>query len=159
MLDKFWAVSDIFSMKIAIGSDHRGYSLKERMKEHLYGREHECVDVGTSSEERADYPDFAAQVAELVGMNRCSRGILICGSGIGMSVAANKHKHVRAALCTTSRMAELSRRHNDANILCLGAENQTVAEALQMVDTWLKAKFEGGRHSVRLEKIRRMEEL
>jgi ribose 5-phosphate isomerase B len=146
-------------MKIAVGSDHRGYLLKEAMKKHLHKSQHECVDVGTSSQERVDYPDFAVQVAELVGMNRCSRGILVCGSGIGMSMVANKHKHVRAALCTTSRMAELSRKHNDANVLCLGAENQSEAEAMQMVDTWLKTEFEGGRHSIRLEKIRRMEGL
>lgn len=146
-------------MKIAIGSDHRGYSLKERIREYLRAGEHQCFDTGTSSEERVDYPDFAMEVAELVGMNRCSRGILICGSGVGMSMAANKHKRIRAALCTTLRMAELSRKHNDANILCLGAENQSAEEALQMVDIWLKTEFEGGRHSVRLEKMRKMEEL
>lgn len=146
-------------MKIAIGSDHRGYKLKERIKEYLKTANNEYLDVGTSSEERVDYPDFAMEVAKLVGTNRYSRGILVCGSGIGMSIVANKHKGVRAALCTTPKLAELSRLHNDANILCLGAENQPPEEVLRIVDIWLKTEFEGGRHSIRLDKIRKMEEL
>ncbi len=146
-------------MKIAIGSDHRGYLLKQRVREHLQARDHECFDTGTSSEESVDYPDFAVQVAELVGNEKCSRGILICGSGIGMSIAANKCRGIRAALCTTARLAELSRRHNDANVLCLGAENQPAEEALRMVDVWIETEFEGNRHCVRLDKIRGLEEL
>lgn len=146
-------------MKIAIGSDHRGFSLKELVKEHLQGEDHEWFDVGSSSDERVDYPDFAMEVGMLVMADECARGILICGSGIGMSIVANKCKGVRAALCTTQKMAELSRRHNDANVLCLGAEMQPTDEALRMVDVWLKTGFEGGRHEIRLDKIRRMEEL
>ena len=144
-------------MKIAIGSDHRGYELKKQIKEYLQAAGYQCLDVGAFSKEPVDYPDFANGVAELVGRNECSRGILICGSGIGMSITANKHKGIRAALCTTPELAELSRRHNDANILCLGAENQEKKGALQIVDIWLKTEFEGGRHSRRLDKIRKLE--
>jgi ribose 5-phosphate isomerase B len=93
-----------------------------------------------------------------VGRGEYERGILVCGSGIGMSIAANKRRGVRAALCTSVTLAEFSRRHNDSNVLCLGSQNQSVVDALQMVDVWLKTEFEGGRHSVRLEKIRKMEE-
>lgn len=144
-------------MKIAIGSDHRGYRLKERIKSHLQAHDFECLDMGTISEERVDYPDFALSVAQSVGRNECARGILICGSGIGMSMAANKQKGVRAALCTSPRMAQFSRMHNDSNVLCLGSENQEEEEALRMVDIWLHTEFEGGRHTVRLDKIRELE--
>lgn len=133
--------------------------LKELIKEHLKDGDYEWCDVGSSSEVRVDYPDFAMEVAVLVMTEECPRGILICGSGIGMSIVANRYRGVRAALCTTEKMAELSRRHNDANVLCLGAEMQPPEEALQILDVWLKTEFEGGRHEIRLEKIRRMEEL
>jgi ribose 5-phosphate isomerase B len=145
-------------MKIAIGSDHRGYLLKEQIESMLVGAGHDVRDVGAPSEESVDYPDFAGAVSDLVGRGEYERGILICGSGIGMSIAANKHRGVRGALCTSLTLAEFSRRHNDSNVLCLGSQNQSPEEALRMVDLWLKTEFEGGRHGVRLEKIRKMEE-
>ncbi len=145
-------------MKIAIGSDHRGYLLKEQIEQTLTDGGHEIRDVGAHSEKSVDYPDLARVVSDLVGQGEYERGILVCGSGIGMSIAANKRRGVRAALCTSLALAELSRRHNDSNVLCLGSQNQSAVDALQMVDVWLKTEFEGGRHSARLEKIRKMEE-
>lgn len=138
-------------MKIAIGSDHAGYELKEFLKEKLEGIE--FIDVGTKSEESCDYPDYAHPVAEKVENKSVDFGILICGSGNGISMAANKHKGIRAALSWKKEIAELARRHNNANIVSLPARYISKEEALEIVKTFLKTPFEGGRHQRRVEKI------
>lgn len=144
-------------MKIALGADHRGFELKEKIKGYLKKIGHSVKDFGTGSEEKVDYPDFGFAVAERVAKKEFDRGILFCWSGIGMCIAANKVKGVRAALCLNPTMAELSRQHNDSNILCLSSRFTPEAEALKIVDVWLKTEFEGGRHKNRLEKIQRYE--
>jgi ribose 5-phosphate isomerase B len=145
-------------MKIAIGSDHRGYDAKRRIVTLLGQLGHEVIDVGPAGSDSVDYPDYALQVAEAVGAGRVDRGILICGTGIGMTIAANKVRGVRAAPCHDSITAEMSRRHNDANVLCLSAD--LLGEELidRMVRIWLETEFEGGRHARRVEKIMRFEE-
>jgi len=140
-------------MKIAIGSDHRGFEVKKRIG-HLLGQlGHEVVDVGTHSRDSVDYPDFAFQVAQAVGAKEVDFGILICGTGVGMSIVANKVVGVRAAPCHDSITAEMSRRHNDANVLCLSGDllGDTLIE--RMVRIWLTTEFEGGRHARRVDKI------
>ena len=144
-------------MKIAIGSDHAGYELKEQVKGSLAGL-HEVTDVGTDSTDSVDYPDFALSVARLVAEGKVERGILLCGTGIGMSVAANKVKGIRAALAFDLYTAMQARRHLDANILVLGAGVTGRALALEIVAKWLETPFEGGRHARRIEKIRRLED-
>jgi ribose 5-phosphate isomerase B len=146
-------------MRIAIGSDHRGVQIKTRIVDTLRGQGHEVTDVGAISDESVDYPDFAAQVAGKVSHGQVDRGILICGTGIGMAIAANKFCGVRAAPCNDELMAEMSRRHNDLNVLCLSSDllgNSNRVERL--VDTWLTTEFEGGRHARRVEKISQLEE-
>lgn len=140
-------------MRIAIGSDHRGFSLKEEMKSYLLKMGHEVDDKGTDSEESVDYPDFGFVVAQAVARGEAERGILICATGIGMSIVGNKVKGVRAALCTSERMAELSRGHNNSNLLALGAGNIPFDLSLRIVEAWLRTQFEGGRHQRRLGKI------
>ncbi|MCJ7511331.1 MAG: ribose 5-phosphate isomerase B [Dehalococcoidia bacterium] len=144
-------------MRIAIGSDHRGFALKEALKELLAELGHEWVDFGCQSEEPVDYPDIARPLAGAVAAGEYQRGILICGSGVGMSIAANKVKGVRAALCENSFTARLARRHSDANVLCLGAWCIGQGLAEEIVRIFLSEDFEGGRHARRLEKIRAME--
>ena len=144
-------------MKIAIGSDHRGYDVKRRVALVLQKLGHEVLDVGPSSRDSVDYPDFAFQVAQAVGDGRVERGILICGTGIGMCIAANKVRNVRAAPCHDSITAEMSRRHNDANVLCLSADLLGEELIERMVRIWLETEFEGGRHARRVEKITRFE--
>ena len=144
-------------MKIAIGSDHAGYELKEQVKGSLAGL-HEVTDVGTDSTDSVDYPDFALSVARLVAEGKVERGILLCGTGIGMSVAANKVRGIRAALAFDLYTAMQARRHLDANILVLGAGVTGRALALEIVTKWLETPFEGGRHARRIEKIRRLED-
>jgi ribose 5-phosphate isomerase B len=145
-------------MRIGIGSDHRGFEAKRRIKSQLQGMGHDVVDVGTDSRDSVDYPDMAFEVAKAVGAGQVERGILICGTGIGMAIAANKIHGVRAAPCHDSITAEMSRRHNDANVLCLSAD--LLGEELidRMVRIWLETAFEGGRHARRVEKITRIEE-
>lgn len=138
-------------MKIAIGSDHAGYKLKEFLKEKMENIE--FIDLGTKSEESCDYPDFAHPVAEKVEKKEVDFGILICGSGNGISMAANKHKGIRAALSWKKEIAELARQHNNANIVSLPARYIKEEEALEIVNTFLKTPFEGGRHQRRVEKI------
>jgi ribose 5-phosphate isomerase B len=145
-------------MKIATGSDHRGTEAKRRIVILLKQLGHEVLDMGTDGRESVDYPDFASQVASAVGEGRVERGILICGTGIGMCIAANKVKGVRAALCHDSITAEMSRRHNDANVLCLSADLLGEELMERMVRIWLETEFEGGRHARRVEKIKRIEE-
>ena len=144
-------------MRVAIGSDHRGFALKEALKELLGELGHEWVDFGCEGEEPVDYPDIARLLGEAVAAGEYERGILICGNGLGMSIAANKVKGVRAALCQNSFTARLARRHNDANILCLGAWCIGRGLAEEIVRVFLSEDFEGGRHARRLEKIRAME--
>ncbi|MFN4259832.1 MAG: ribose 5-phosphate isomerase B [Gemmataceae bacterium] len=145
-------------MKIAIGSDHRGFDVKRRLQSFLTLLDHEVLDVGPSSSDSVDYPDFAFKVARAVSEGRVQRGILICGSGIGMCIAANKVRGVRAALCHDAITAEMSRRHNDANVLCLSADLLGEELMERMVRIWLQTDFEGGRHARRVEKIVRFEQ-
>jgi len=140
-------------MKIAIGSDHRGYALKERLIALLEVLGHESVDLGTGSGEPADYPDFAFPVAEMVASGEVERGILICGSGIGMSIAANKVRGVRAALCRTVGDARMTRKHNDSNVLTLSEKSMDDPDIEELVEVWLDTPFEGERHQRRLDKI------
>ncbi|MEK6681723.1 MAG: ribose 5-phosphate isomerase B [Nitrospirota bacterium] len=144
-------------MKIAVGSDHAGYELKEKIAEHLKNQDLTVEDYGTNGNNSVDYPDFAMTVAEAVSQGRIDRGILICGTGIGMSIAANKFPHVRAALCYDVYSAEMSRRHNNANILVLAGRVLKIGLAINMVDVWLKTEFEGGRHKSRIDKIGKIE--
>jgi ribose 5-phosphate isomerase B len=144
-------------MKVAIGSDHRGFETKQRLRLLLTKLGHEVVDVGPASRDSVDYPDFAFLVARAVGSGQVERGILICGTGIGMCIAANKVSGVRAAPCHDCVTAEMSRRHNDANILCLSADMLGEELIDQMVRIWLECPFEGGRHARRVEKIARFE--
>lgn len=144
-------------MRIAIGSDHRGYETKSRIVERLRRDNHEVIDQGTDCEESVDYPDFAAAVAHSVAGGESDRGILICGTGLGMCIAANKVAGVRAAPCHDALTAEMSRRHNDANVLCLSSDMLGDRVINSMVDIWLETEFEGGRHARRLEKIAELE--
>jgi ribose 5-phosphate isomerase B len=144
-------------MKIALGSDHRGFALKEILKELLGELGHEWMDFGCPGEDPVDYPDIVQPLAEAVAAGEYERGILICGNGVGMSIAANKVKGVRAALCQNAFTARLARRHNDVNVLCLGSWCIGRGLAEEIVRVFLSEDFEGGRHARRLEKIRAME--
>src|SRR5262249_4740470 len=144
-------------MRIAIGSDHRGFEVKRRIVSLLQRLGHETLDFGPGGSESVDYPDFAFQVAKAVSEKRVDRGILICGTGIGMCIAANKVAGVRAAPCHDSITAEMSRRHNDANVLCLSADLLGGELVDRMVKIWLETEFEGGRHARRVDKITRFE--
>ena len=145
-------------MRIVVVSDHRGFQIKEQIGDLLKRQGHEVEDAGTSSLESVDYPDFAAIVARKVSNQQADRGILICGTGIGMAIAANKFKGVRAAPCTDEVTAEMSRRHNDLNVLCLSADLLSARMVERMVDTWINTEFEAGRHLRRIEKISNLEE-
>ncbi|RIK81593.1 MAG: ribose 5-phosphate isomerase B [Planctomycetota bacterium] len=144
-------------MRIAVGSDHRGYNLKEQLIGLLRSKGHEVTDVGATGSESVDYPDFAALVARKVSAGAVDRGILICGTGIGMAIAANKFPGVRAAPCYDEVTAELSRRHNNLNVLCLSADMLSPRTVERMVEVWIATQFEGGRHERRVEKIHRFE--
>ena len=133
-------------MQISIGCDHAGFELKERVKQFLEDSEHQIDDAGTFNFESTDYPDFAAAVAQTVSEGRSERGILICGTGIGMSITANKVAGVRAALCHSVETASLSRQHNTSNVLAIGARVLEPELALAIVEEWLQTGFEGGRH-------------
>ena len=138
-------------MKIAIASDHAGYDLKEKIKEFL--AEYEIVDFGTENSDSMDYPDTGFEATESVSCGDCERGILICGSGLGMSIVANKVAGIRAALCQTKQFAELSRRHNNSNILVLSGRFISEYLAKEIIEIWFNTEFEGGRHQNRLDKI------
>jgi ribose 5-phosphate isomerase B len=144
-------------VRIAIGSDHAGFQLKETVKARLLAEGFDVVDVGTNSNAPVDYPDYAAAVASLVVSGGCERGILVCGTGIGMAMAANKVHGVRAASVTDLESARLSRRHNDANVLALGARITPPDLALDIVRTFLDTPFAGGRHQRRVDKVRALE--
>lgn len=143
-------------MKIAVGSDHAAYEVKETLLSYLTSKNHTVIDVGTHSIDSCDYPDYAAEVSQLVQSSDVDRGLLICGTGIGMSIAANRFKGVRAALCTTVELAELSRSHNDSNLLCVGARTQSLDDIKAIIDKWLITEWEGGRHAGRLDKIEKL---
>jgi ribose 5-phosphate isomerase B len=145
-------------MIIALGADHGGYALKEAVKAHLLRRGIEFIYFGSHSGDRCDYPDMALPVATAVVEGRCERGLLFCGTGIGISIAANKMPGVRAAVCSDSYSAKYTRLHNDANILCLGGRVVGEGLALDLVDLFLDTEFEGGRHADRIAKITNIEQ-
>jgi len=138
---------------IVIGSDHAGYALKEKVKAFVSEKGIELEDVGTFSEDSVDYPDFGIKVAERVSDGRFERGILVCGSGLGMSMVANRFQNVRAALCNDLFSAVMSRRHNDSNILVLGGRIIGETLAQEILNAWLETPFDGGRHQARIEKF------
>ena len=140
-------------MRILIGADHRGVRHKAMIKEMLCERGHEVEDVGPDSEQSVDYPDYGLQVARGVAEGRADRGVLICGSGIGMSIVANRVRGVRATLCLNEQMARMARTHNNSNVLCLSQDLVDEDTTRRIVDLWLTTEFEGGRHSRRLDKI------
>ena len=142
---------------IAIGSDHGGYNLKEEIKRYLEEKEIEYKDLGCISEESIDYPNIAEEVAKEVQSKRCDKGILICRSGIGMSICANKFKGIRCALCDNEQIAKFSRMHNNSNMLALGADYITTSEAIRIIRMWIATDFEGGRHEERLKLIEKIE--
>lgn len=144
-------------MKVAVGNDHRGVSAKQRLAAVLTGMGHEVVDLGADAGPSVDYPDYAIPVSEAVGRREAERGVLICATGHGMCIAANKVEGVRAANCRDVVDAELSRQHNDANVMCLSSALLSEDEMERMVRAWLSTPFEGGRHSRRLEKIEKYE--
>ncbi len=141
-------------MKIAVASDHRGFEIKGKILSVVRDLGHEAIDFGPEAAESVDYPDFAAKVAGAVSGGKVDRGILVCGTGIGMCITANKFHGVRAASCHDDLTAEMSRRHNDANVLCLSADLLGDRLVNRMVEIWLNAEFEGGRHARRVDKIK-----
>jgi len=145
-------------MRIAIGADWVGYELKVGLVEFLSELGHEVIDMGADSSEANDYPDFAEKVGRAVAAELAERGIVICGTGIGVSIAANKIKGIRAALCHDAFTVSRSRGHNDANVLALGAWVVSLPNAKELVELWIKTPFDGGRHLLRLEKLRMLEE-
>jgi ribose 5-phosphate isomerase B len=138
---------------VALGADHAGFALKEDLKAWLIARGHRVLDYGTYGPEAVDYPDYAARVAEAVRAGGAVRGVLVCGTGIGMAMAANKIPGVRAAVCLDVEMARMSREHNDANVLALGARLTAPGRALEILEVWLGTPFAGGRHARRVEKL------
>ena len=140
-------------MKISIGSDHAGYVVKQKIIEYLRTRDVTIIDKGTNSEESVDYPEFGHSVGKSVKNGESTRGIVVCGSGIGISIAANKISGIRAALCTSVEHALMSRKHNDSNVLALGARMTDFSLTKEIIDAWLLGEFESGRHLKRINKI------
>jgi len=145
-------------MKISVGTDHRGLEQKRMVSLIAEAAGHEVVDHGANSTESCDYPDIAKVLGESVASGSTDRGILICGTGIGMSIAANKVKGVRAAVCNNTDQARLSRQHNDANVLCIPGDSFEESAVREMVSAWLETEFEGGRHARRVEKVKQLED-
>ncbi|MDN5342411.1 ribose 5-phosphate isomerase B [Oceanotoga sp. DSM 15011] len=145
-------------MKIALASDHAAYDMKEYIREYLKNKNYEVIDLGTYSKESTDYPDYAKKLGEVVNKGEAKFGILMCGTGIGMSIAVNKVNGIRGALCLYPDMAKLARQHNNANVLVLGGRIMGPDLAQWTVDTFLETDFEGGRHERRVNKIKNMEE-
>ncbi len=143
--------------RIALGADHAGFQIKDRIKETLQKQGYEVIDFGTHSEESVDYPDYARQVAQSVSQAESDRGILVCGTGLGMAVTANKFRSIRAATCNDTYTAHMAAEHTDANILCVGARVVDADHAVAIVAEWLKGKFGGGRHQRRIDKITEIE--
>ena len=139
--------------KIFISSDHAGFQLKEDIKSFLKKRKYSFIDLGPDNDNRVDYPDYAHSVAKKVKINKNYRGILVCGSGMGMNITANRHKNIRAVQCYNAKSTKLSRLHNDANIITLGSRLLSKKNALNCISIFLKTKFEGGRHTKRIKKI------
>jgi len=144
-------------MKISLGADHAGYQLKEKLKQRLAGQGIEVTDRGTTSIDSVDYPDYAREVARDVACKRADWGILVCGSGVGMAMAANKVPGIRAALCYDKASARNSREHNNANVLTLGGRLLTMTQAEEVLRVWLETPFAGGRHAARVDKITEIE--
>lgn len=142
---------------LAIGCDHGGFELKNHIMKHLEERGVAFKDFGTYSEASVDYPDYAKQVCEAIQNGECENGILVCGTGIGISIAANKHKGIRAALCSDVFSAKMTKEHNNANVICLGGRVTGRELAFMIVDAWLDAEFQGGRHADRIAKIHEIE--
>ena len=145
-------------MKIAIGNDHAGVDLKNKIINHLTALGHQVANFGTDTAERTDYPLYAEKVAQAVLSEKAARGILICGSGVGMCISANKFHGIRAVVCSEPYSAVMSRRHNNSNVLCLGARVVGDELAFMIIDDWLASDFEGGRHQQRLDIIKRFED-
>jgi ribose 5-phosphate isomerase B len=144
-------------MKIAYGTDHAAADIRSEIIEHIRKKGHEVVDYGSASPESCDYPDFASQVAQAVSEGKAEKGILSCGTGIGMGIVANKFKGVRAAVVHNEYTAVMSRNHNDANVLCMGARILDLEAMKKIIDVWLELEPEGGRHQRRVQKIREIE--
>ncbi|CUU45332.1 ribose 5-phosphate isomerase B [Clostridium beijerinckii] len=144
-------------MKIALGCDHGGINLKGAIKKYLISKNIEVEDFGTNSSESVNYPEYAIKVSKAVTSKECDLGILCCGTGIGMSIAANKHKGIRAAVVGDCFSAKMTREHNNTNVLCLGERVTGEGLALTIVDTWINSKFQGGRHSERLALVEEIE--
>lgn len=140
-------------MKIAIANDHAGVEYKFILKEHLQKLGHEVINLGTDEHTSCDYPDYAAKVAKVIQNGEAERGVLICGTGVGMSIAANKHKGIRASLCGDTYTAEFTRRHNDSNVLVLGARVIGIEIMLSVANVYFSTEFEGGRHQRRVDKL------
>ena len=140
-------------MKLVVGSDHAAYELKEAIKAKLIGEGHEVIDVGCDSTESVDYPKYGHAVGRMVASGEAERGIAVCGSGIGISIACNKVPGIRAALCTSVEMAEMCRRHNNANVVCMGARMISQELAFDIIDKWMTTEFEGGKHLRRINEI------
>ncbi len=143
-------------MKIAIASDHGGYQLKEEIKKLLKNRNIEILDLGTNSEESVDYPEFGKACGEAVATGKADKGIVCCGTGIGISIAANKVKGIRCSLCTDVTMAKLTRRHNNSNVLAMGGRTTGIETAKAITEAWLDTEFEGGRHQRRVDLLDNM---
>ena len=143
-------------LKIAVASDHGGFALKEKVKEHLVQRGFEVDDLGTHSEESVDYPVYGKACGEAVASGKADLGVVVCGTGIGISIAANNVKGIRCGLCTSVEMAHLTKQHNNANILALGGRTTEPELALKIVDEWLDTEFEGGRHQRRVDMLDQM---
>ena len=152
-LPVFWIISLIKLKKIFISSDHAGFKLKEAIKVFLNKKNYKYSDLGPNNDSRVDYPDFAHKVAKKVKISKNHVGILICGSGMGMNITANRHKNIRAAQCFNSRSTRLSRLHNDANIITLGSSLLKKKNVMNLINVFLNTKFEGGRHTKRIKKI------
>ena len=145
-------------MRIALGCDHRGFQLKQRLRKMLDERGHHVVEMSPQDGERADYPDYAEEVSQMVSNHEADRGILICGTGIGMAITANKFPGVRAATAHDDLTAEMCRRHNDVNVLCLSGDTLGERPLDSMINVWLRTDFEKGRHAHRVDKIRKIED-
>jgi ribose 5-phosphate isomerase B len=144
-------------MKVIIGADHAGFAAKQALAAALKRMGHSVIDAGTDGTESVDYPDFAAQVGRAVADDEAERGVLICGTGVGMAMAANKIPGIRAAVVTDAFTAEMSRRHNDANVLCMGARTQAPEKMEEFARIFMESPFDGGRHSGRVDKIKKLE--
>lgn len=144
-------------MKVVIACDHGGFELKEILKDHLIEKGYSVMDIGTYNTDSVDYPDYGKKAGEIVANNEADRGIVICGTGIGISLAANKVNGIRCALCTNEYMAIMSRKHNDANMLSLGNRVVGSGLAISILDAWMSTEFEGGRHEIRVNKLMNIE--